>query len=342
MLLDFQKYSLDEILKSLRLKSKKTKYLEEIISFLGKWNSDDDSFIIKSSGTTGPIKEIDFSRSSLIQSAKITIKAFNLNKNSILISALPFSFVAGKMMLVRALELKCRVLVLEPSSNPIIELNSKATFAAFTPYQLQHILKESSEKLELIDKIIIGGSKVNNTLGARLALIKSEFYETFGMSETLTHVAIRPINGADSSEYFTILDEFDYSINSDQCLEIKASHLGDEKLITTDIVRLVGARQFEWLGRIDNVINTGGVKVYPETIERKLSEKIKEPFIISKIKDDFFGEKVLIIIESEKQLEMDDLDLSALSKFEVPKVVRIVKELPRNNNGKIIRLNSNE
>ena len=342
IVLDFKKYSLSDIINNFTTDLAQTSYGKMVLAFLKEWNTKKDSFIIKSSGTTGPIKEIDFTRASLVQSAKITLKAFDLTEDSILISALPLSFVAGKMMLVRAIIANCKVLLFEPKANPIEKLKIRSSFAAFTPYQLQHILQESPDKLALIDTVIIGGSKVDSKLSDILERLDNRYFETFGMSETLTHVAIRPINGVDMSEYFTMLDGFSFTVNDDQCLQIKAAHLGESSIITTDIVEQINERQFLWLGRIDNVVNTGGVKVYPENIERKLLNDIDEAFIISKVDDDLLGEKVILVIESEKHFSITDFDFSALSKFETPKEVHIVKQLPRNNNGKIIRLNTNE
>lgn len=342
MELDFQKDSIDDILAKLERQSSSTPFFNDVSAFLEAWKHDNNKIVVKSSGTTGPVKEIQFSKGSLIRSAEITIQEFNLKVGDRLLCALPISFIAGKMMLVRAMVLKAKLLLFEPMANPIRKLEDTVDFAAFTPYQIQHILQHNPEKLKLISKIILGGSKVDQHLSERLANFKCEFYETFGMSETLTHVAIRPINGPSRSLHFKVLDAFRFDLNSEACLQIWADHLEDSPITTQDIIQKIDGTHFLWLGRKDNVINSGGVKVYPETIERKLAHKIDVPFIISKTKDELLGEKVVLVLETEDIYTLDAFDFSDLDPYEAPREIHIVAQFPRNNNDKIIRLNSYE
>jgi O-succinylbenzoic acid--CoA ligase len=157
------------------------------------------------------------------------------------------------------------------------------------------------------------------------------------MSETLTHIAIRAINGDDRSAFFTALKGFDIKITEDECLLISATHLPNAPIITNDIIELIDPNHFLWLGRKDNVINTGGIKVYPETIEKKLDGRIDHSFMISKLTDEKLGEKVVLVIESDGNLNLSDFDFSSLTKYEKPKELRLVKQLPRNKNGKLVR-----
>lgn len=337
MILDFQKYTIDELIRQLQNETEEDEYLNSILEFLSLWKTK-EQFKIMSSGTTGVKKELLFSKKSLVRSAQITIDAFSLKEGDIVINALPLTFVAGKMMLVRAIVGKLRVLVLEPSANPIVKLENKITFSAFTPYQLQHIIEESAEKLNLINKIIIGGSKISDKLATLVQTTKAEVYETFGMSETLTHIAIRPVNGEGKSDYFSILPAFAISTNEDDCLLINAKHLGSTSIETSDIIRLEGKRKFQWIGRKDNVINSGGIKLFPEEIERKLSIVIDQPFMIAKAMDNDLGEKVVLVIESKEDIKLADIDFSYLSKYEKPKELRLLHQLPRNKNGKLIRV----
>jgi O-succinylbenzoic acid--CoA ligase len=336
MLIDFQQNSLEKIMLDLRARDDNDAYIKAVQTFLEQWNSDEDRFSVKTSGTTGPLKEIAFPRASLISSARITLDNFSLKEGDTVISALPLNFVAGRMMIVRAIVGKLKVLLLHPSSNPIRDLDQPVDFAAFTPYQLQHIIQESPDKLSLIKKAIIGGSKVDDALEKAMANMSTLFFETFGMSETLTHLAIRALNGPHKADHFTILKPFQFAINNDRCLLVKAAHISDDWLTTTDIIEKIDDAHFLWLGRKDHVINSGGVKVYPETIEKKIGDTIPFPFIITKRKDAKLGEKVVLIVQADEQ-DFVKPDFKSLSRYEIPKEIRFVSQLARNENGKIIR-----
>jgi O-succinylbenzoic acid--CoA ligase len=209
---------------------------------------------------------------------------------------------------------------------------------------MEHIVGDSMEKIDLIEKIIIGGSKLEYGLEEKLKKSKSEIFETFGMSETLTHIAIRPINGVNKSDYFKVLHSFHWEVNKDATLKIKAAHLGRTSINTTDIVRKIDASHFLWVGRNDNVINTGGVKVFPEEIERKLDSLISMPFQIAKEKDEILGEKVVLLVEQEykEKIKLFELDFSCLKKYEIPKKIVFIPHFSRNDNGKLIRFTLDE
>jgi O-succinylbenzoic acid--CoA ligase len=313
---------------------------ENIYLFLVGWYSNKESFEIISSGTTGQPKAGEFSRNALISSAQITIETFDLKPGDTLLMCLPTKFVAGKMMLVRAIVGKMKLFAAAPKSNPIKELNNAIDFAAFTPHQMHHIIKESPEKLDLIKKVIIGGSPVSDALKNRLLTFNPVFYETYGMSETLTHLAIRPLH--DNSDLFTVLKGFEIDSDETGRLVVDADHLADCPIATSDIVEIIEPNKFRWLGREDNVINSGGVKLFPAVIERKLSPLIDTNFIIGKQQDNELGERVVLFIEGE-QLSDDTLDLlktafaKSLDKYEIPKKIYYLTKFPRNKNGKIIK-----
>lgn len=337
MVLDFQNKMIDDLISMLETSADKSDHHKETLLFLRKWMGENDFFTIKTSGTTGPIKDIEFTKDSLIRSAQITLNTFSLIEGDEVLNCLPFSFVAGKMMLVRAIVGKLKLHLVEPRANPIASLDKRIKFAAFTPFQLQNIIEQNPEKLDFIESAIIGGSKVEMRLEEELQAFGTAFYETFGMSETLTHLAIRMINGRNRSPYFKALEGFDISITKEQCLIISASHIPNGPIVTNDIVQLTEDRQFLWLGRKDNVINTGGIKVYPETIEKKLAGQIDQAFMITKLPDEMLGEKVVLVIEDGTYISLSDIDFSSLTKYEKPKELRLVRELPRNKNGKIVR-----
>jgi O-succinylbenzoic acid--CoA ligase len=313
---------------------------EEIYCFLDEWFSGKETFEIKTSGTTGTPKTVEFLRNALISSAQITIDTFDLKPDDTLLMCLPTRFVAGKMMLVRAIAGEMRVLALEPKSNPINKLNETIDFAAFTPHQIQHIIQETPEKLNLIKKGIIGGSPVSDVLKKRLLSYSPAFYETYGMSETLTHLAIRPLT--DQEELFTVLKDFNIDVDKEGCLVIDAAHLPNCPMVTSDLVEIVNRNKFRWLGRADDVINSAGVKFFPAVIEKKLGSIIDQNFIISKQRNDDLGEIVVLFIEG-KELPDDTLKvlkkafIEVLDKYELPKKIIFLDQFPSNINGKIIR-----
>jgi len=233
-------------------------------------------------------------------------------------------------------------LAFQPSINPIKDLQYPVTFAAFTPHQLQTILNINPIKIDLIKKAIIGGSPVNSGLQKQLDNFKTDFFETFGMSETLTHVAIKALNGANKSDFFKALKGFNIRVDEDNRLIIEAGHLKNSPLYTSDIIDLINTKEFKWLGRSDDVINSGGVKLFPVSIENRISTQIDREIIIGKRSDENFGEVVLLFIEGEP---FNDNELAKLKnelaklldKFEIPKEIIFKKEFPRNKNGKVIR-----
>ena len=315
---------------------------KEIIDFLGDWFSDKSEFEIKTSGTTGPPKIESFPREAFISSARITINTFNLKKGDTLLMCLPMHFVAGKMMLIRAITGRMKILAIQPSANPVQGLQYPIEFAAFTPHQLQTILKINPNKIDLIEKAIIGGSLVNIELQDQLNDYKTQFYETFGMSETLTHVAIKVLNGGNISEHFKVLKGFKISVDENDRLIIEADHLKNSPLVTSDIVEFIDQNTFIWLGRSDDVINSGGVKLFPVAIENKLYDQIDREFVVGKRSNDILGEVVILFIEGEpfskdRLAKLNSELTKLLTKFEIPKEILFINEFPRNKNGKVIR-----
>ena len=171
---------------------------------------------------------------------------------------MPASYIAGKMMLVRAIVGGFNLLTVEPKANPFENLNVAIDFTAITPYQLTHSIETLHSKT--IRNIIVGGGQVNAKLEALAADIPTSMYETYGMTETASHIALRRFNGPEKSDYFTVLDSVSIRQDKRKCLLIQAPHLAENELITNDIVELKGKKEFRWLGRADSVINSGGIK----------------------------------------------------------------------------------
>ena len=193
--------------------------------------------------------------------------------------------------------------------------------------------ENSLEKLHQFKKIIIGGAKVSDDLANKLKEIKSDIYETYGMTETITHIAAKKIG----EEFFTILENASISKDNRNCLVIDVPSISDEILITNDIVQILNDKQFKWIGRYDNVINSGGIKLFPEQIEAKLASKISNRFFVIGQPDEVLGSKVVLVIEGDK-FEIDANIYESLEKFEKPKDVLFIPKFVETETNKINRL----
>ncbi len=290
---------------------------------------DNKSYIeMNTSGTTGTPKLIRVDKQAMVNSAIATGDFFDLKPGDKVLHCLPTKYIAGKMMFVRGFILGLDVDFVAPSSHPMLQNDTKYDFVAMVPLQAQNSLSE----LKNVKKMIVGGAKMNNTLEKKLSKLKTEVYETYGMTETITHIAAKKIG----EETFSILPNIKISQDDRNCLVIDALKISNESIVTNDLVELVGENQFLFLGRIDNVINSGGIKLIPEKIEDKLSDKINSRFFVTGKLDAVLGEKLVIVIEGEQQI-LDDTIFDGLDKYEKPKEVFYVSKFSETENGKIKR-----
>ncbi len=290
---------------------------------------DNKSYIeMNTSGTTGTPKLIRDDKQAMVNSAIATGDFFDLKPGDKVLHCLPTKYIAGKMMFVRGFILGLDVDFVAPSSHPMLQNDTKYDFVAMVPLQAQNSLSE----LKNVKKMIVGGAKMNNTLEKGLSKLKTEVYETYGMTETITHIAAKKIG----EETFSILPNIKISQDDRNCLVIDALKISNESIVTNDLVELVGENQFLFLGRIDNVINSGGIKLIPEKIEDKLSDKINSRFFVTGKQDAVLGEKLVIVIEGEQQI-LDDTIFDGLDKYEKPKEVFYVSKFSETENGKIKR-----
>jgi len=236
----------------------------EIRAFLEEWGNEELSISVKTSGSTGKPKLIRLLKSDMIASAELTGEYFNLKNPQTALLCLPVKYIAGKMMLVRAMVLGLDLISVKPSSNPIIDCVQSISFAAMTPMQVNTVLNQSPDKLNLIEQLIIGGAPVNSILESKLQEVKTHCYSTYGMTESITHIAVKKINGKYKSKYFEALPNITFQPNKDDCLIIKTPHLSTSIITTSDIIKIIDKQTFKWIGRIDNVINSGGIKIHPE------------------------------------------------------------------------------
>jgi len=296
--------------------------------FILDWFDDKTHIDMYTSGTTGEPKSIRISKKAMVQSAISTGSFFDLQPGNRVLHCLPTNYVAGKMMFVRGFILGLDVDFVEPSSNPLEHNDSKYDFAAMVPLQA----KNSLNKLKNIKKLIIGGVKIHKSLEEELLKLPTQIYETYGMTETITHIAAKKIG----EEAFTTLPNVKVFKNENLCLEILAKKISKEKIVTNDIVKLISDTQFIWLGRFDNVINSGGIKVMPEQVESKLSTLIPRRYFVDGEPDDSLGEKVVLYVEGNP-MHIDSSIFEVLERYEKPKNIIFIPEFKVTATGKIMR-----
>jgi o-succinylbenzoate---CoA ligase len=300
----------------------------QIGDFLLNWFDDNQIIELQTSGSTGIPKIIKVEKKAMINSAIATGELLEIRPGNKALLCLPVKYVAGKMMLVRAIILGLDIDTIEPNLKPLDNNSTYYDFVAMVPLQVQKTLKE----LHNVNKLIIGGTKLNYFLEQQLKKLPIIAYETYGMTETITHIAVRKIG--ESS--FTALSNVTLAKDNRDCLIINAPFISDDKIVTNDIVEIINDSQFIFIGRIDNVINSGGIKLYPEQIEQKLQKFINERFIISSKDDNDFGDKIIMIVEGEKREFNADL-FNCLEKYEKPKEIIFINLFTETENGKIRR-----
>ena len=311
----------------------------DIGEFLKEWLSEDQTIAVSTSGSTGTPKIIHLSKSSMIHSARNTAAYFGLKEGASALLCLSARNIAGKMMLVRSLVMGWNLYCVPPSSKPLHNMERHFDFAAMVPMQLHNSLKQ----IEHIDTLIVGGATLNRELFQALQSVKTRVYATYGMTETSSHIALRPVNqslrGSDEP-LFTCLP--DISIHTDHrgCLVIRAPYIGEKEIITNDLVEIKAADRFIWLGRWDHIINSGGVKLIPERIENKIRSIVTSQFILVGLPDPILGEQMILVIEGQDR-ESNLLDrikeAAILDTYEIPKAILMLKEFPRTETGKIKR-----
>lgn len=304
-------------------------------NFILEWLDSNDFIYVNTSGSTGKPKRIKLQKEHVINSALATVRFFKLNKGTKALLCLPSEYIAGKMMLVRAMIAGWDLYTTAPEKNPLKEFDGDFDFTAMVPYQVHHSLAE----LHKVKKMIVGGGVVSKELENQLQQVNTSVFATYGMTETISHIAIRPLNGTQRSIVYKALPKVKFSQNENSCLQINAPTISSEIVITNDVIELLSETSFKLLGRVDNVINTGGVKVHPELVEEKLVTLLDQPFFIASEKDEVLGERVILIIESQTQLELDDFSriFKVLSTYEKPKKVLTSPEFIYTETGKIRR-----
>lgn len=298
--------------------------------FLLDWFDNKSYIEMKTSGSTGTPKTIQVDKQAMVNSAMATGDFFDLRPGNKALQCLPVKYVAGKMMLIRAIILGLELDYVAPTSHPMKGLDdTHYDFIAMVPLQAQNSLEE----LKNVKKLIVGGAKINNALEKKLMKLPTEVYETYGMTETITHIAAKRVG----ESAFTVLPHVTISYDERDCLVIHAPHIiAEDTVVTNDLVELINENQFRFLGRIDNIINSGGVKIMPEQVEQKLDGLIERRFYIASKDDKELGEKVVLMVEGDT-FEVNPSIFEGLDKYERPKEIVFVPKFKETENGKIIR-----
>lgn len=267
-----------------------------------EWNDGQQNFTFQTSGSTGSPKVIRFQRSQLEASARLSIDALGLREGLCALVCLDTRFVAGAMMVVRSLLTGMDLIVREPSGNPLKDLTNPVDFVALVPLQLTTILEESPELLDKTSTVIIGGAMLPEPVADSLSKLKPAFFATYGMTETLTHIALRRLNGAGQQTSFHPLPTVKVSTDHRGCLVIEAPHLGATAIQTNDLVTWMPDGGFRIKGRVDEVINSGAVKVHPANVEYIVGQVLKtlgipRRYFVAGAPDERLQQAVCLVIE---------------------------------------------
>ena len=307
-----------------------------IDEFINQWNNSNDYIIAHTSGSTGKPKEINLPKSMVLKSAIRTNKFFNINNKSHIHLALSPDYIAGKMMVVRALVSGANLWNEKPSSLPLNNwtISNYIDLLPVVPAQIPYLLE--SGKLNCVKNLIIGGAKLSNDLEQSLIQQNINAYCTYGMTETCSHVALRPIG----QKHYKSLPGYKFSIDDRNCLIIESESMSFGRLVTNDVVDLINQESFIWIGRIDNVVNSGGIKLFPEKIESKIESLFQgRNFYISSRESERWGNELILIVEGCEEIKNLHESLSErLSKYEIPKQVIYKENLEKTSSGKIKRI----
>ncbi len=309
---------------------------QQISEFMEEWKSDSLTVRVQTSGSTGIPKQMDVLKSKMLESAKMTCHFLGLKRNDKALLCLPLQYIAGKMMLVRAFYAGLDIYPVEPSGHPLADVIVDFDFAAMIPLQVYNSLQipEQRQRLSNIKNLIIGGGAIDEALERELANFPNAIYSTYGMTETLSHIALRRISGPEASFYYTPLPNVSISLSDENTLIIDAPLVANEVLVTNDIAEIRPDGTFRIIGRKDNVINSGGIKIQIEEVERILHPHIQGKFAISSISHPKLGEAVVLLIENATSSELRNLIDQVLPRYHQPLHILAVGAIPFTGNGK--------
>lgn len=316
--------------------------LEEFIS---QWQSPSPTLLVHTSGSTGKPKPMLVEKRRMEASARITCQFLGLKRGDTALLCMPLDYIAGKMVVVRAIVWGLKLIDIPPCGHPLKQIDTPPVFAAMVPMQVFNSMQDASERQKLwqIKHLIIGGGAINDDMAAELRQHPNAVWSTYGMTETLSHIALRRLSGPQASEWYEPFDGVNVSTNADGCLVIDAPTVCALPLTTNDIAEIAAdGRRFRIRGRKDNVICSGGIKLQIEEMEAKLRPYINVPFLISKRSDPKFGETVVMIAETNDIESLKTICKERLNKYEQPHKYIAVDSIPTTETGKPARAKAME
>ena len=319
----------------------KQSFRQELFTFLAEWFNHQSTVLVHTSGSTGQPKPMRVEKENMMESACLTCSFLGLKENDTALLCMPLQYIAGKMVVVRSLVAGLNLLPVTPSGHPLKGLKEAPVFVAMIPMQVYNSLQvpEERELLKQVQHLIIGGGAVDNALAHALKDFPNHVWSTYGMTETLSHIALRRVNGAEASEWYTPFESVSIRLSKENTLIINAPKVCDKILHTNDIAELNDKGQFRILGRKDNTINSGGVKIQIEQVEAALKEHFHIPFMITSAPDAKFGEIVVLLIENklgneESYERIQKICEDVLPAYWCPKRIIPVENLPLTETGK--------
>ena len=314
-----------------------SEFLQGLETFLQEWQNDEPTVWVHTSGSTGTPKPMQVEKKRMEASARLTCSFLGLKEGDSALLCMPLQYIAGKMVVVRSLVAGLRLIPMAPSGHPLKDLKEAPTFAAMIPMQVYNTLQVPKERSILMEikHLIIGGGAIDEALANDLKSFPNHVWSTYGMTETLSHIALRKLNGQDASDWYTPFDNVRIRLSEEGTLIIHAPNVCAEELTTNDIAEINGEGKFRILGRKDNTINSGGVKIQIEQVEGLLKKYLDIPFQITARKDNKFGEIVVLIYNKvENEANIRQVCEDTLPTYWVPKAYIPVDELPMTGTGK--------
>lgn len=310
--------------------------------FLSEWNNDSPFVHVQTSGSTGAPKPMLAEKRRMLASARITNDFLGLREGDAALLCMSLDYIAGKMMVVRSIERGLKLITVEPSGHPLNHSqlatdDCQIDFAAMVPLQVYNTLQVPEERKRLLQirHLIIGGGAIDEALGAELKNFPNAVWSTYGMTETLSHIALRRLSGPEASDWYIPFPSVKVSLSEDGCLVIDAPEVCPERLVTNDIAE-ISPQGFRILGRKDNVICSGGIKIQIEEVESRLRPFLRVPYLISKRPDPKFGEVSVLLTEGSID-EARQICERILPKYYLPRHYLHVDRIPLTETGKPAR-----
>lgn len=315
----------------------------EVREFIAEWEDENPTVLVHTSGSTGTPKPLLAEKRRMQASARITCQFLGLKQGDTALLCLPLDYIAGKMMVVRALTCGLRLLSVVPGGHPLSQESLNAwqpvDFAAMVPLQVWNSLQVPAERERLVQirHLIIGGGAISPPLAAALQQLPNAVWSTYGMTETLSHIALRRLSGAEATEWYTPFEGVGLSLSADGCLVVSAPAVCAERLVTHDLAELRADGRFRILGRIDNTICSGGIKIQIEEAERLLAPHLSVPFCISWQPDPRLGQAVVLLTEHARPQQLRDVCRQHLPPLWQPRRYQHVSRIPLTPTGKVAR-----